>query len=124
MSGQDELGPCHVLVVEDELLIALDLCGKLEVMGCTPIGPAASVEDALALIDSCHPDIALLDENLGGAPATPVAEALRRRHIPFAVVSGYTRERSVLREAPRIGKPATTEIVRDMVRRLRWPVRR
>ena len=37
----------HILVVEDEFLIALDIAGVLEQAGLTVIGPAGNVRDAL-----------------------------------------------------------------------------
>ena len=99
----------RVLVVEDEALIALDLCLVLEDLGCRPVGPAASVGAALDLLRGSFPDAALLDENLGTTLVTPVAEALAHRDVPFAIVSGHHRSLSsnpLLVEALRLPKPA------------------
>ncbi len=80
----------RILVVEDEFIIAADLQHRLERVGAVVIGPACSVERALALIAS-EPDLdaAVLDMNLGGKMAYPVADALADRRLPFVFTSGY-----------------------------------
>jgi two-component system, response regulator PdtaR len=107
-----------VLVVEDQLLIALDLRQMLEKLGCSVLGPASSVEKALALLETHTPDAALLDEDLKGVPVTPVAEALRRRGIAYAIVSGHDRPFTgdeVLASARRLGKPPSVSAIRDVL---------
>ena len=98
-----------VLVVEDEALIALHLELVLERHGWRVLGPAASVAEALRLLDDgSAPDVALLDVNLRGELVTPVAEALRARGVPFVLVSAYDRLDLVapaLAGAPNVGKP-------------------
>ena len=81
-------GPA-VLVVEDEFLIAMDLERLLERNGWRVLGPAATVQEALRLLDGEAPDVALLDVNLRGELVTPVAERLRARGVPFVVASAY-----------------------------------
>lgn len=103
----------RVLVVEDEALVALDLCLVLEALGCSPVGPAGTVDAAIELLRS-QPDLdaALLDEHLGTALVTPVAEVLAERGVPFVVVSGRARSMSsnpLLLDAPRLPKPARTQ---------------
>src|SRR5215212_8822543 len=66
-----------VLVVEDEFLIAMDLELLLRRHGWRVLGPAATVAEALRLLADERPDVALLDLNLRGELATPVAEELR-----------------------------------------------
>ena len=53
----------RVLVVEDESLVAMLLETILEDMGCTPVGPAGTIDDGLALVADPAPlDAAQLDE--------------------------------------------------------------
>jgi CheY-like chemotaxis protein len=121
MAENKVLAGYRVLVVEDELMIALDMCGKLEAMGYVPVGPAGTVDEALTLLEEQRPDFALLDENLRGRPVTPVAEALQRRRIPFGLVSGYSRSHSphaILRDAPRLTKPASSGMIFDVLEKL------
>jgi two-component system, response regulator PdtaR len=97
-----------VLVVEDELLIAMDLEQLLRRHGWRVLGPAATVAGALRLLAGETPDVALLDVNLGGEPVTPVAEALRARGVPFVLASAYhvpAQAAAALAGAPNIGKP-------------------
>lgn len=80
-----------ILAVEDEYYLAMELERDLATAGAVVIGPVPSVEQALALI-AAEPaiDAAVLDVNLGGEMAHPVAEALLTRGIPFVLTTGYT----------------------------------
>ena len=81
----------HVLILEDEPLIAMSMEALLEDEGWRVVGPFAAVADALAAIAGGGViDCALLDCNLGGVPSWPVAEALAARSIPFAFTSGQS----------------------------------
>ena len=67
----------RILVVEDEYLIAMNLQDGLENAGCVVVGPVPSVDKAISKIDSePHIDAAVLDVNLGGVFAYPVADRL------------------------------------------------
>jgi CheY-like chemotaxis protein len=98
-----------VLVVEDEFLLAMDLALLLERHGWRVLGPAATVAQALHLLDGGSPPaVALLDVNLRGELVTPVAAALRARGVPFVLASAYDRLDLVapaLAGAPNVGKP-------------------
>jgi CheY-like chemotaxis protein len=86
----------RILVVEDEYLIAMSLQDALESAGSVVVGPAPSVDKAIKTIESeAHIDAAVLDVNLGGMLAYPVADMLIARKIPFVFTSGY--EDDVLR---------------------------
>ena len=97
-----------VLVVEDEVLIAMDLERLLRRSGYRVLGPAATVAEALRMLEGARPDAALLDVNLRGEMVTPVAETLRARGVPFVLASAYDRVQltaEVLAGAPNVGKP-------------------
>ena len=87
----------RILVVEDEYLIAMSLQDALENAGSVVVGPVPSVDKAIQKIES-EPDIdaAVVDVNLGGLLAYPVADMLIARKIPFVFTSGY--DDNVLRE--------------------------
>jgi CheY-like chemotaxis protein len=88
--GLASLQGLRLLVVEDESLIAMMIEDMLRDFGCEVIGPASSVSHALALLERETIDGAVLDVNLsGGQRSYPIAEALKRRGIPFAFVTGY-----------------------------------
>lgn len=79
----------RAFVVEDETLVAIFLEDLLEELGCTVVGSATQVPRALSLVESLRPDIAIIDINLAGEEAYPIAEALRRHQIPFVFATGY-----------------------------------
>ncbi|WP_454714277.1 response regulator [Caulobacter segnis] len=83
------LSALKVLVVEDEALVSMLVEDMLTDLGCTIVGPAAEIEEALKLATTADIDAALLDVNLGGRPIFPVADALKARGVPFAFASGY-----------------------------------
>jgi CheY-like chemotaxis protein len=86
----------RILVVEDEYLIAITLSDQLEGVGSIVVGPVPSVERAIKAIESDSKiDAAILDINLGGVRAYPIADKLLARNIPFVFTSGY--EDDVLR---------------------------
>jgi two-component system, response regulator PdtaR len=102
----------RVLVVEDELLVAMELERLLRQAGCTVLGPVPSIERALALIRADPPEVGLLDVNLGGRRVTPVAEALAARGLPFILVTSHAPAAlgaPILAGAPLVGKPFTRQ---------------
>jgi DNA-binding response OmpR family regulator len=84
----------RVLIVEDEPLIALSMEDILVGAGFRIAGVAGKLEKALALVEDGLCDAAILDANLGGVSASPVAVALEARGLPFVILSGYSREQT------------------------------
>jgi CheY-like chemotaxis protein len=83
------------------------------------LGPAATVEEAIALFESGNPEAAVLDINLAGQASTPVADLLADHGVPFVVATGYgaaglpERHRGV----PVLAKPYDPqELVETLVR--------
>lgn len=111
----------RILVVEDEYFLADDLHEALSEAGAHVLGPIPSVEDAAAYIAG-EPsiDAAILDVNLHGEMVFPVADALRKRGIPFAFVTGYDQAAMPDRfaDAPRLEKPFKGSKVAAMLRPL------
>jgi two-component system, response regulator PdtaR len=71
----------RILIVEDEILIALELESLLLDAGHEVVGVAASSEEAIALGESLRPDLAFVDIHLADGPtgvdvARHLAEAL------------------------------------------------
>ncbi len=79
----------RVLVVEDELLIAMLIEDILADSECRVIGPFSDLNDAMVAARNETFDIALLDVNLCGQKVYPVADLLDQRGIPFLFLSGY-----------------------------------
>jgi CheY-like chemotaxis protein len=78
-----------ILLVEDEALIRMMLVQMVEEIGHRLIAEAGSVVDGQSLAQIEEYDLAILDINLQGANVGPVAEAVRRRGLPFFFLSGY-----------------------------------
>ncbi len=81
---------CRILVVEDEYYLAEELSQQLSDAGAQVIGPAPTIECALALLDlQSPPDRAILDVNLGGDSVYPLADTLVERCVPLIFTTGY-----------------------------------
>jgi DNA-binding NarL/FixJ family response regulator len=94
------------MVVEDEMLVAMELEALLLEQGCSVVGPAPNAARALALLEEELPDVAILDVNLNGHTAMPVAEALSEHGVPFLLATGYSQTlQPELKDAPRVDKP-------------------
>lgn len=77
-----------ILMVEDEMLVAMMLEDILLNAGCNVIC-AGHLEQATLLARERDLDAAVLDENLHGLRSYPVADALGARGIPFVFATGY-----------------------------------
>ena len=99
----------RVLVVEDEFLIAMELAATLEAHGFEVVGPVASVDEALEMLEREKPDAVVLDLNLQGRAATPVAGKLRELEVPFVIASAYSNtdlpQDNSLQGITNVGKP-------------------
>lgn len=120
MDNGTDLAGRRILIVEDEFLLAMELEALLEQRGCMVLGPVSSVGQALVLLDGEQPELALLDVNLKGERATPLAAALRERGVPFVLITGYggaQLSEPELRDAPRVDKPVECRALRRAVKR-------
>ena len=97
----------RVLLVEDEMLVVWLLEDMLADLGCTVVGPASNVNQALAMIDAEAIDVAVLDVNLNGQMSYPVADALAARGVPFVFSTGYDKDTLLdgYRSVPVLQKP-------------------
>ena len=81
----------RILIVEDEILVAMLLEDIVTDLGHEPVGPMMRLQPALAAAEGMDFDFAILDVNLAGQQSFPVADRLMRRGIPFIFASGYGR---------------------------------
>jgi CheY-like chemotaxis protein len=97
----------RVLVVEDEMMVSMLIEDMLSDLGCTVVGPASRLEEAIDLAQRSDLDCAVLDVNLGGQPIFPLADILRAKGAPFAFATGYGDAglRDVDRGSPVLQKP-------------------
>ena len=86
---QDGPAGLRILVVEDEMLIAVLIEEMLQGLGCQVVGPVSRLDAALRLAHEEPLDAAILDVRIRGGQVYPVAEELLARNIPFVLASGY-----------------------------------
>lgn len=79
----------RILIVEDEILVAMNLEDMLGELGHNVVSIATHITQASALASSSEIDLAILDLNLSGVLSFPVADMLRQRRIPFMFATGY-----------------------------------
>lgn len=84
----------RVLIVEDEVFIAMDLEMQLVELGHQVTGIAASEASALEMAGADRPDLALVDLHLAGSSSGVEAAAIMRTElgIPSVLVSGSLHE--------------------------------
>ena len=95
-----------ILILEDEVLIAMDIAMELEAAGMTAI-QTHTIPDALASLERYSFDAAILDLDVKGQPTSAVAYALRAKRVPFVVCSGsqFSDLAEIFAGAPAISKP-------------------
>lgn len=79
----------RVLVVEDEMLVALLIVDMVTELGFEVVGPAMRLAPALAMAREEEFDLAILDINLASEKSFAIADVLVRRGIPFIFATGY-----------------------------------
>jgi light-regulated signal transduction histidine kinase (bacteriophytochrome)/CheY-like chemotaxis protein len=79
----------RAMVVEDNMIIALDAESTLEAMGADGVEVVPSVAEALRVIDKARPDFAILDVNLGSESSFPIADRLMALGVPIVFATGY-----------------------------------
>lgn len=110
----------RVLLVEDEMIVAMMLEETLLDEGYAVVGPAGRLDRAMALAREADIDAALLDVNLHGEAVWPVARVLAGRGIAFAFLTGYGNEGVAAELAgwDVLTKPFQARAMLDMLRRL------
>ena len=105
------LSGARILIVEDDMMIAMLLEDMLGELGCHVIGPANTLATALAAASDETIHAAILDVNLGAESAFPVADVLRARGVPIIFSTGYGDAglRDQDRSALVLGKPYRAE---------------
>ncbi len=79
----------RTLIVEDEMLLALELEHEVEAGGHRVIGLASDLSEAMALIEQEQPEFAFVDIHLRDGPTgIAIGRHLASKGIPFVFVSG------------------------------------
>jgi len=105
----------NILVLEDQILIAMEVEHSLLQMGARSVVLTSTVSEALDALENSIPDVAVLDINIGPSVTSfLVAEALLRRGAPWVFATGYGEEiklPSQLTSASMVRKPYTTDML-------------
>lgn len=107
----------RILLVEDEVMIAMHIADAIESLGFEVIGPHQTVAAALKALQ--HPqccDAAILDAHLRHESAEPIAKALTATGTPYIVATGYNRSQLPEILVPVLAKPIDTD---ELVTQLR-----
>jgi DNA-binding response OmpR family regulator len=87
----NKLAGTRVLLVEDEPVIALDHADHLSGEGAEVVGPFAGSREAIRALGKRKVDVAVIDFVLSDRNSLELQEELKRRHVPFVVVTAYPR---------------------------------
>ncbi len=113
------LAGIRVLLVEDETLVAMLLEDMIADLGGTVLRSASRVGRALefARDTSLEFDLAVLDVNLAGEEAFPIAAELAQRGVPIAFSTGYGNAGlpEPWRSRPTLPKPFSQDQVRSVL---------
>ena len=107
----------QALIVEDEGSVALLIEEMLTDFGCAIAASIARFDAAARFAAEAAVDFALLDVNLQGAPAYPIARVLRQRGIPVIFSTGYGAGSlpDEFGDCPVLGKPFRSEDLRRQI---------
>ena len=114
----------RVLIVEDEVVVAMLIEDMLADLGCAVAMVASTARQAVEDARACDVDFALLDINLGeGETSFAAALVLRERRIPYAWLTGYGVRGvpEALQAAPILDKPIDPDLFGDVVNLLLSP---
>jgi light-regulated signal transduction histidine kinase (bacteriophytochrome)/CheY-like chemotaxis protein len=92
LAAASESRPLHglrILLLEDNLIVALEAEDLLRALGAAAIIAVSSIAGAVRLHESQSFDFAVLDINLGFENSLAFADRLRHAKIPFLFASGY-----------------------------------
>lgn len=96
-----------ILVVEDEIIIADDICDTLEILGYAPLEPAINYTEAIKRIEAESPDIAILDIQLSGKKTgIDLAKKIKNEYnFPFIFLTSNA-DSLTINEAKKVIPPA------------------
>ncbi len=111
----------RVLVVEDEMMVAMLVEDMLVDMGFDVVGPASRLSDGLHLAEHETLDLAVLDVNLNGVRSFPIAAVLAGRGIPFVFATGYgtVGVEADFPGVPVVSKPFTSDRLDEALAKVR-----
>ncbi|RED18072.1 HWE histidine kinase domain-containing protein [Pontivivens insulae] len=110
------------LVVEDNMIIAMEAVDILEDLGATRVETAGSVAIAMEVLGKDVPEFVLLDVNLGTETSAEVLKACLAQKIPVILATGYGERQEMTLAHPNVpvvAKPYTKAEIRKALAGLR-----
>ena len=91
----------RVLVVEDEVIVAMDIAMQLRELGFEPAGHATRGEQAIELAGQLRPDLVLMDVQLASSmDGVTAAQAIRTQFgVPVVFLSAFDSAAAYARAA-------------------------
>lgn len=112
-----------ILIVEDEIILAMDVQGSLEQEGYKVTGIADSAEKAMAKIDQVKPDLVIMDVKIMGKVdgIETGREIINNHSIPIIFITGNVNDLTLkkieeMRPAGLLSKPIMMDDLISLVR--------
>jgi DNA-binding NarL/FixJ family response regulator len=102
----------RVLIVEDEPMIAMDHASLLAEAGAEIVATCATARGAVECVRKNQIDVAVVDFVLADGNSESLQTKLKRKHVPFVVVSAYPR--TLVRTEPGqeiLQKPVSSDLL-------------
>jgi DNA-binding response OmpR family regulator len=111
------MSKASILLVEDEAFIRMMLVDMVQDIGHQVVAEAGSVDEGCLLAKREEYDLAIIDINLNGMNASPVAEAVAGRGLPFLFLSGYGSKGipAKFKGAPWLPKPCSPDTLKQKI---------
>jgi two-component SAPR family response regulator len=113
--------PENILLVEDNLMLAIDMSDMLKQIGVQTVEKCATVSQAKHRLTYFTPNMAILDISLRDEESFEIAYLLKQEEIPFCFATGYGSEFPVpedLQDRLVLSKPVDIDILRSTLQKL------
>lgn len=116
MAGS-QLEGLSILIVEDELLVAMDIADAFESIGAVT-AIATTLEQALIEVEVEDLKAAVVDHVLGPEDSSPLCVRLNERELPFVIYTGLGKITGPCAAGAKVAKPERAEVLVSMVEAL------
>lgn len=86
-----DLAGRRILVVEDELILAMGIVAEIEDHNGVALGPVATLDGGIAALQEQKPDACIVNINLGPEKVYDLADLLIDEDVPFVFASSEPR---------------------------------
>jgi DNA-binding response OmpR family regulator len=116
MAGS-ELEGLSILIVEDELLVAMDIADAFESIGAVT-AIATTLHQALIEVEGQDLKAAVVDHMLGPETSSPLYARLNERALPFLIYTGLGKVSGPYAAGAQVAKPERPAVLVSMVEAL------